>query len=136
MKLHSIQTSIGAATFADLNYHPQHPILNLPGWGLVFWGRCDRVTFGTIACNSKAEWIADCSLNDRSAVVIHSNLDDVKLGDRVEFDFACVDAVCPGCGSTHYISSGVNWRCKDCSKQWRKNAQRRGRKPLKALSIE
>jgi hypothetical protein len=127
LKLHSIQTSIGAATLADLSHLPQHPIDITPDWGLIFWGRCDRATFGTIVCNSKAGWIADYLPNDKCAVVIFTNRSDVKLGDRVTFDSACVDAICPGCGSAHYISSGINWRCKDCDRQWRRNPGKRGR---------
>jgi predicted RNA-binding Zn-ribbon protein involved in translation (DUF1610 family) len=127
MKLHSIQTLIGAATLADLNHHPQHSVDCPDGWGLIIWGRCDRVTFGTIVCNSKAEWIADYSPNNKVAIVIHSLREDVKVGDRVTFGTTCVDAICPNCGSTHYVSSGVNWRCKDCDRQWRKEIQKRGR---------
>jgi hypothetical protein len=127
MKLHGIQTLIGAAILADLSYFPHHPVDIAPAWGLILWGRCDRPTFGIIACNSKADWIADYSPSNKCAIVIFTNRSDVKFGDQVNFDSACVDAICPSCGLAHYISSGINWRCKNCDRQWRRNPGKRGR---------
>ena len=66
------------------------------------------------------------SPNDKCAIVIYSDRDDINIGDRVTFDSTCVDAVCPNCGSTRYISSGINWRCKDCDRQWRRDPKPKG----------
>lgn len=116
MRLHSISTSIGAAVLVEIS-SPIHSIDAPPGYGLIFWGRCNRVTLGTIVLGSKARWIADYDIQSKQAIVLWP---PELAGKALDIDTSAVDAICPGCGSTHYISSGINWRCKECDRQWRK----------------
>jgi hypothetical protein len=69
MKIHSIQTSAGAAVLADLSIGEITPAECPEGWGLVLWGRCDRPTLLEFALHSKADWIADYSPNTKGAIV-------------------------------------------------------------------
>jgi hypothetical protein len=127
LKLYSTQTSIGAACLVSIEA-PIHHVDAPEGWGLIFWGRCDRTQLLTIALNAKAAWIADFDINQKVAIVVYP----LELtGKILEIDTSCVEAICPGCGSTKYTSSGVNWRCSVCDRQWRKNPGRRGR-PIKS----
>jgi predicted RNA-binding Zn-ribbon protein involved in translation (DUF1610 family) len=127
MKTHSIKTSIGSALLASIE-EPVHPIEAPKGWGLIFWGRCDRSTFGQLLLASKADWIADFDIKSQEAIVIYP----LKFaGKRLEIDTTCVEAACPDCGSTQYVSTGINWKCKKCDRQWRKSPGKRGRPSLK-----
>ena len=120
MKLHSIATEIGSALLVDIA-EPIHPVEAPEGWGLVFWGRSDRATFGTLILSSKAKWIADYDIRAKVAIVMWP---PELAGKAMPIDTTCVEAVCPGCGSSNYVSNGVNWQCKDCGKRWRKGAKR------------
>lgn len=128
MKLHSIATPIGAALLVEIA-EPAHGVEAPEGFGLVFWGRCDRATFGQLILSSKATWIADYDIKSKSAIVMHP---PELAGKTMQIDTSAVDAVCPGCGSTEYWASGINWRCKVCDRQWRQQSVgRRGRPPKK-----
>ena len=127
MKIYSITTPIGSALLASIE-EPVHPIDVPKGWGLIFWGRCDRSTFGQLLLASKADWIGDYDINTKE-VVIMSPLE--LTGKRFTIDTSCVEVTCPDCGSTYYVSTGINWRCKRCDRQWRKNPGKRGRPSLK-----
>lgn len=129
MKLHSVATDLGAAMLADLK-EPLHPVTAPEGHGIVFWGRCDRATFGQILLGSKAKWIADYDVKRKLAIVMWpENL----AGRAMEIDTAIVDPVCPECGSPEYISRGENWQCSRCDRQWRKAPKKRGRKARENL---
>jgi hypothetical protein len=127
MKLHSIQTPIGAAILAEI-IAPLHGIESPEGWGLIFWGRCDRATFGQIILSSNAEWIADYSPKSKKAIVIWPA---ELAGKELAIDTTCVDAVCPRCDGSHYIENGINYLCRDCGRQWRKvrSGNPKGRPP-------
>jgi predicted RNA-binding Zn-ribbon protein involved in translation (DUF1610 family) len=126
MKIHSITTPIGSALLASIE-EPTHPIEASQGWGLIFWGRCDRATFGQIILASSAEWIGDYDIKEQEVVIMSP---PELAGKRFAIDTACVEATCPNCGSANYISTGINWRCKDCNRQWRKSPGKRGRPSL------
>lgn len=124
MKLHSITTDLGAALLVEIA-DSIHPTEAPEGWGLIFWGRCDRATFGTLILSSKAKWIADYDIRAKVAIVMHP---PELAGKTMQIDTTAVDAVCPECGSTDYWASGINWRCKVCDRQWRqKPGGKRGR---------
>ena len=126
MKIHSITTGLGAACLASID-HPTHPVEAPEGWGLILYGRCNRTQLMTIALGSKAAWIADYDIKRRVAIVIWPS---AMAGKTFSIDTSVVDAICPDCGSTEYVSSGVNWRCGRCDRQWRKSsAGKRGRPP-------
>ena len=109
--------------------HPSHPVEAPEGWGLVFYGRCDRTQLMTIVLGSKAKWIADFDIKKREAIVVWPA---DMMGRTFQIDTTAVDAICPECGSTEYASSGVNWRCGKCDRQWRKSIGKRGRPPKSA----
>lgn len=130
MKLHSISTSLGSACLAEIA-EPNHPVQVPDGWGLIFWGRCDRAIFGKLVLSSTATWIADYSMHSKQAIImwpIH------LAGQSISVDTSLVDAVCPTCGSTNYVSNGAeNWKCSSCGRQWRKaGANPRGGKRVGA----
>lgn len=130
MKIYSIATPIGSALLASIE-EPVHPIESPKGWGLIFWGRCDRSTFGQLLLASKADWIADFDIKSQEAIVLYP----LKFaGKRLEIDTTCVEATCPDCGSTHYVSTGVNWKCRKCDRQWRKVSKTRGRPVTKKIT--
>ena len=116
MKLHSIITPIGPALLAEI-LDPALGIDAPEGWGLVYWGRCDRATFGALLLASKAEWIADYDIKAKAAIVLWP---DAMVGKVLDIDTACVDAICPHCGSSEYSSAAKNWLCTNCGKRWRK----------------
>jgi hypothetical protein len=123
MKLHSIATPIGAATLAEITT-PIHGIQGPEDWGLIFWGRCDRATFGQILLSSQAKWIADYDVRAKVAIVIWP---EELAGKILEIDTACVDAICPHCGASDYRSDGPSrWLCKSCDRTWAKNPKPRG----------
>lgn len=135
MKIISIETSTGSALLADLSNYPIHPLGEVPDrWGLILWGRCDRAQTLTVALNTAAEWIADYIPNEKAAVVVFSKKEGLKLGDRVEFDTNVVDALCPKCSSSNYVSNGSNYLCKECGRQWRKNSKRQRGRPQQEIS--
>jgi hypothetical protein len=114
MKIHSITTDLGPALLAA----PTHGVEAPEGWGLIFWGRCGRATFGQIILSSKAKWIADYDIRRKVAVVMWP---PEMAGKAMSIDTTCVEAVCPKCGSSNYKSNGErNWKCKDCDRQWLK----------------
>jgi len=123
MKIHSIQSTAGAAVLADLSLGEIVPVECPVGWGLVLWGRCDRPNLLEFALRSKADWIADYSPNDKGAIVVWS-VGGPSVGSVVEFDTAVVSAICPHCGGTKYTSQGANWLCKGCGRCWRKVGKR------------
>ena len=127
MKLHSITTALGPALLVDIA-EPRHSVKAPDGWGLIFWGRSDRATFGSIILSSKGKWIADYDVKAKAAIVIWP---EELAGKAISIDTTAVDAICPRCGSTEYWSNGINWRCKKCDRQWRKNPGRRGRPSAK-----
>lgn len=126
MKIHSISTPLGSACLAEIA-EPIHAVQVPVGWGLVFWGRCDRATFGKLLLFSTAAWIADYDMQAKQAIVIWP----FDLVDqRFEIDASAVDVICPTCGANHYVSNGAgNWKCGACGRQWRKTgAKPRGGK--------
>gem|GEM_PF-5103209 len=125
MKLHSIQTELGPAALSAIE-HPIHPIESPHNWGLIFWGRCDRATFGTLLLSSKAAWIADYDIKRKVAIVLYP---PDLAGKELAIDTACVDAVCPSCGASEYRSNGRSWECKSCGRCWlKREAKARGGK--------
>jgi predicted RNA-binding Zn-ribbon protein involved in translation (DUF1610 family) len=115
MKIHSISTELGPASLASIET-PIHPIDAPPGWGLIFWGRCDRASFGTLLLSSSATWIADYDMKRKLAIVLHP---PEVAGKELAIDTTCVDAICPSCGSTDYRSNGERlWKCRSCDRQW------------------
>jgi predicted RNA-binding Zn-ribbon protein involved in translation (DUF1610 family) len=116
MKLHIIATELGAATLASIEA-PIGPIDAPEGWGLVFWGRCDRATFGRLLLSSKAVWIADCDINRKVAIVLFP---PGLAGKEFPIDTTCVEAICPSCGASDYRSNGRSWECKGCGRSWLK----------------
>jgi predicted RNA-binding Zn-ribbon protein involved in translation (DUF1610 family) len=120
MKIYSIATPIGSAILASIE-EPIHPIDAPKGWGLIFWGRCDRVTFGTLLLGSSAHWIADFDINQKVAIVLHP---PELAGKRLEIDTSPVEATCPNCGASDYRSNGRSWECRSCGRQWLKNGSR------------
>ncbi len=129
MQIKSIPTSHGAACLIDLAAPPIHPIDTPSDWGVILWGRCDRISFGTIALNiASAKWIADYVPNKLAAAVMWSIDPDIPIGTDVTFDSTLTrDAICPNCGSTHYILKGkAGYRCKSCGRVWKPNPKPRG----------
>lgn len=123
MKLHSISTPIGAATLAEI-VTPIHGIEGPEDWGLIFWGRCDRATFGQILLSSKAKWIADYDVRAKVAIVLWPA---ELAGKTFPIDTTCVDATCPHCGSTDYRADGAaRWKCRNCDRTFAKNPKPRG----------
>ena len=135
MKLTSIETSIGAALLADLTDSPIHPLGAIPkDWGLILWGRCDRTQLLILALSLDALWIADYIPNSKEAIVILSKKEGLAPGNRIKFNSAVVDALCPKCSSSNYVSNGLNYLCKSCGRQWRKNSKRQRGRPQQEIS--
>jgi predicted RNA-binding Zn-ribbon protein involved in translation (DUF1610 family) len=120
MEIHSIQTPIGAALLVSIE-EPVHPIDAPKCWGLIFWGRCDRASFGQLLLASSAEWIADFDINQKVAIVLHP---PELAGKKLEIDTSCVEATCPKCGASDYRSNGRSWECRSCGRQWLKSGSR------------
>lgn len=133
MKIHSIQTSAGAAVLADLSAGEITPVQCPEGWGLILWGRRERSLVVGFALHSKADWIADYSPNVKGAIVSWSAGEPIA-GSVVEFDTAVVSAICPHCGSTKYTSQGANWLCKGCGRCWRKVGKRQNNKGIEGIA--
>lgn len=124
MKIHSITTPIGGAILAQI-VEPIHPIEAPEGWGLVFFGRCNRATFAGIVATSTALWIADYNVKTKEAIIMPPS---PLAGKTMVIDTSCVEVIirCPACGSDRVQSSDPNWKCGDCGKQWRKAPKPRG----------
>lgn len=135
MLLKSIPTSHGAACLIDLS-KPQTHTTDVPKmWGVVLYGRCDRVSLLTVALNIKsAAWIADYMFIKKVAIVVWSIDPSVPIETEVVFDSTLArDAVCPACNSTQYVLNGkAGYRCKDCKKQWKPESISRGGKRVNA----
>lgn len=118
MRLHSISTEKGAATLAEID-DPIHGVEGPKDWGLIFWGRCDRATFGKILLESKAKWIADYDVKLKVATVLWPSS---IAGKTFQIDTTCVDAICPHCGASDYRPDGaVRWKCRVCNRTFAKN---------------
>jgi hypothetical protein len=123
MKLHQINTPIGSALLVEI-LEPAHGIDAPEGWGLIYWGRCDRATFGALLLSSRAEWIADYDIKAKVAIILWPT---PMAGKAMAIDTACVDVACPHCGCSKCSSAGPNWLCGTCGRRWRKaGAKTRG----------
>lgn len=136
MKITSIQTPIGAALLADHSQSEATPIGEVPsGYGVVLYGR-DRSSALVAVFGLQAAWLAEYQPKTKQAIVLWSWVEKVNAGDLVEIEsLRANSAICPACGSADYTSSGTNWRCSNCGKQWRKSPKTRGRKPSKKNEI-
>ena len=115
MQLQSVSTPLGAALLVHL-VEPLHPIEAPEGFGLIFRGTLEGAALAVVITSS-ASWIATYSATTRQALVaLPKNLE----GKRFPVASAEGSVVCPDCGSPHYTSSGSNWRCSKCDRQWRK----------------
>ena len=109
----TIDTPIGPAILWDM----QEPIEVPRGHGVITFGRCDRALYAQKILSLSADWIADYSPKIKMAIV-------VSPGTHQDWRFAIElpeqPTICPSCGHDEALSRGINWQCKKCYRQYRK----------------